>query len=57
MLRELCTTFETARHNSYQHGLHSQSVLLAYTMALQCVIECKSDENERFCEFLCDIFT
>ena len=48
MLRELCTTFETSHHNQYQRGLHSQSVLLGYTMMLQCVIERKSDENDRF---------
>ena len=52
MLRELCTTFETAYHNQYQRGLHCQSVLLAYAMTLQCVIERKSDENARFGHFL-----
>ena len=52
MLRELCTTFETAYHNSYQRSLHSQSVLLAYTMTLYCVIERKSDENDRFGHFV-----
>ena len=41
MLRELCSTSETAHHNQYQRGLHSQFVLLAYTMTLQCVIERK----------------
>ena len=48
MLRELCTTFETAHHNQYQHGLHSQSGPRACTMTRQYVIERKSDKNERF---------
>ena len=46
MLRELCATFGTNHHVQYAHSLHSQSVLLAYAMILQSVIERESDENE-----------
>ena len=36
-LRELCTTFKMAYHNSYKCDLHDQTVLRAYTMMLHCV--------------------
>ena len=51
MLRELCGTFNMAHHIQYQDGLHSQSILQAYIMMLQCVYSRKSDENGRFLHF------
>ena len=51
MLRELCRTFNMAHHIQYQDGLHSQSILQAYIMMLQCVYSRKSDENGRFLHF------
>ena len=51
MLRELCTAFNIAHHNQYQCDLHSQPVLQAYTMTLQCVYSPKTDENRLFIHF------
>ena len=51
MLRELCRTFNMAHYIQYQDGLHSQSILQAYIMMLQCVYSRKSDENGRFLHF------
>ena len=51
MLRELFRTFNMAHHNQYQDDLHSQSILQAYIMMLQCVYSRKSDENGRFLDF------
>ena len=51
MLRELCRTFNMAHQIQYQGGLHSQSILQAYIMMLQCVYSRKSDENGRFLHF------
>ena len=51
MLRELCRTFNMAHHIQYQDGLHSQSILRAHIMMLQCVYSRKSDENGRFLHF------
>ena len=47
-LLKLCKTFNIAHHNQYQCGLHSQPVLQAYIMMLQCVYSPKSVENEHF---------
>ena len=51
MIRELCRTFNMAPHIQYQDGLHSQSILQAYIMMLQCVYSRKSQENGRFLHF------
>ena len=52
MLRELFRTPNIAHHKQYQDGLHSQPVLRAYTMTLQCVYSRKSDENYVFRYFI-----
>ena len=49
MLRELCKTFETPNHNSYQRGLHTQPADRTYTMTLQHGFDRKSIENRRLC--------
>ena len=51
MLRELCRTLDMAHHIQYQDGLHSQFILQAYIMMLQCVYSRKRGENERFLHF------
>ena len=56
MLRELCRTLNMAHHIQYQDGLHSQSILQAYIMMLQCVYSRKSDQN-RCLLILQDILT
>ena len=38
MLRELCTTFNMAPHNSYKVGLHGYLGQNAYNMMQQCVL-------------------
>ena len=52
MLRELCRTFDMAHHNQYRCGLHSQIVLQAYAVVLQCVYRPKSIEIDGFHHFI-----
>ena len=51
MLRELFKTFNMAHHILNAGGLHSQFILQAYIMMLQCVYSRKSDENGHFLHF------
>ena len=48
MLRELCRAFNIAHHILYQDGLHSQSILQAYIMMLQCVYSRKVTKIDVF---------